>query len=84
MLRFDKATYLTFLFKFILSVRLNNSQPGSDVLLCLEFINIVSILFYNFIEFIMLLTSYFQYKEYMIFLVSFSKFSEVLPAIRNL
>ena len=57
----------------------------SDVLLFLEFINIVSILFYNFIEFIILLytflvISFARYKEYMICLISFSKFSDVLPA----
>ena len=71
MLRFDKATYLSLLFKFILSERLSNSLWGSDVLLFSEFINIVSILFYNFIEFIILLytflvTSFSEYKEYMI------------------
>ena len=31
MLRFDKATYLSVLFKFILSVKLSNSLWGSDV-----------------------------------------------------
>ena len=51
----------------------------------LKFINIVSILFYNFIEFIVLLyiflIIYFAwYKEYIICLISFSKFSDVLPA----
>ena len=72
MLRFIKATYLSLLFKFILSE-------------FLEFINIVSILFYNFIEFIILLytflvTSFSRYKRYMICLISFTKFSDVLPA----
>ena len=33
MLRFDKATYSSLLFKFILSERLSNSLLGSDVLL---------------------------------------------------
>ena len=42
-----------------------NSLWGSDVLLFSEFINMVSLLFYNFIEFIRLLDS---------------KFSDVLPA----
>ena len=42
-------------------------------------------LFYNFIEFIILLynflvISFAQHKEYMICLISFSKFSDVLPA----
>ena len=83
MLRFDKARYLSLLFKFILSGRLSNSLWGSDVLLFSEFINIVSILFYNFIEFIILLytflvISFARYKEYMICLISFSKFSDVL------
>ena len=41
MLRFDKAIYLSFLLKSILSVRLSNSQSRSDVLIFLEFINIV-------------------------------------------
>ena len=41
MLRFDKAIYLSFLLKFILSVRLSNSLWESDVLLFLELINIV-------------------------------------------
>ena len=85
MLRFDRATYLSLLFKFILSERLSNSLWGSDVLLFSGLINIVFILFYNFIEFIILLytflvTSFFRYKEYMICLISFSKFSDVLLA----
>ena len=51
----------------------------------LEFTNIVSTLFYNFIEFIILLYTYLvfsfaRYKEYIICLISFSKFSDVLPA----
>ena len=58
MLRFDKATYLSLIFMFILSVRLSISLWESDVLLFLEFINTVSILFYNFIEFIMLLFAF--------------------------
>ena len=79
MLRFDKAALL---FKFILSVTLSNSLWGSDVSLFL--INIVSILFYNFIEFIILLYTFLvitfaRYKEYIIYLISFSKFSDVLP-----
>ena len=50
-----------------------------------EFINISSILLYNFIEFIILIytflvISFAQYKEYIICLISFSKFSDVLPA----
>ena len=82
--RFDKSIYLSLLFKFILSERLRNSLWGSDVLLLQEFIHIVSILFYNCIEFIILLCNFLviplsRYKEY-ICLISFSKFSNVLPA----
>ena len=85
MLRFDKATYSSLLFKVILSVRLSNSLRGSDDLLFLEFINKVSILFYNFTEFILLLNSllvisFSQYKKYIIRLISFSKFTDALPA----
>ena len=47
MLRFDKATYLSILFMSFLFARLSNSSRGSDVLLFLEFTNIVSILFYS-------------------------------------
>ena len=84
MLGFDKATYLSLHLKFILSVRLGNSLWGSDALLFLEFINMVSILFYKFTEFIIFLytflgTSFSRYKEYVICLLSFSKFSDVLP-----
>ena len=84
MLRFDKARYLSLLFKVILSERLNNSLWGSDLLLFLELIK-VSILYYTFIEFIILLytflvISFARYKEYMIWRISFSKFSDVLPA----
>ena len=42
MLQFDKTIYLSFLFKFILFVRLSNSLRESDILLFPEFINIVS------------------------------------------
>ena len=64
MLSFEKATYLSLLFKFILSERLSNSLRGSDVLLFSEIINMVSILYYNFIEFIILL--------YTLLLISFA------------
>ena len=65
--------------------RLSNSPRGSDVLLFLEFINIVSFLLYNLIEFILLLytflvNSFARYKKCMICLISFSKLSDVLPA----
>ena len=84
MLYFGKGTYLSLLFKFILSERLNNSLWESNVSLLLEFINTVSTLFYNFIEFIILLHTFLaiffaHYKEYMICLILFSKFSDVLP-----
>ena len=80
----DKVTHLSLLFKFVLSKRYSNSLWGSDVLLFLEFIYIVSILLYNFIEFIIMLYSFFvissvRYKEYMICLISFNKFSGELP-----
>ena len=87
MLRFDKTTYLSLLFMFILSVRYLSLFYLSMRIRCLLFlqfiINIVSILFYNFIEFIKLLytflvISFSRHKEYMICLISFSKFSGVL------
>ena len=43
MLRFDKATYLSLLFKFDLSVRLSIRLRRSDVLLLFEFVNRVSV-----------------------------------------
>ena len=60
MLGFDNVTYLSLQFKFILSERLSpqqieNSQEQSSKIgmsTFLEFINIVSIIIYNFIEFI--------------------------------
>ena len=55
MLRFDKPTYLSLLFKFILSERLSNSLMGREVLL---FINIVPMFFYNFIKLILLLYTF--------------------------
>ena len=71
MLRFDKVTCLSLLFKFVLPVRLSNSLIKSDVLVFFEFIDIVSFLFYNFIEFIILLdtflvTFFASYKEYIV------------------
>ena len=85
MLRFDEATYLSLLFKFILSVRFSNNLLGSNVPLLLGFMNIVSILFYNFIEFIILMYTFsviffFLIQKYMICLISFSKLSDVLTA----
>ena len=83
MLILNKGTYLSLLFKIILSKNWSSSLWGSDILLFWEFMNIVSILFYNFIEFIILLYtflvfSFAQYKKYMVWRISFSKFSDVL------
>ena len=85
MLRFDGARYLSLLFKFILSERLSDSLWGSDVLLFSEFTNLASILFYNFIEFIILLYTFLvilfaQYKECIIWWITFINLSDVLPA----
>ena len=65
---------------------LSISLWGSDVLLFPELINIVSILFYNIIEFIILLYTFpviffARYKKYITCLISFSKFPDVLPTI---
>ena len=70
MSRFHKAAYVTLPFKFILSIRLNNSLSRLNVPLFLELTNIVSVLFYNFIEFIILLYTFLviyfsSYKENM-------------------
>ena len=85
MLRFYNATYLSLLLKLILSERFSNSLCGPDILLFSEFINMVCILFYKFIEFIILLYNFLviffsRCKEYEISLIPFSKFSDVLPA----
>ena len=71
--------------KDLLICKMSNSLWESDALLFLKLTNKVSILFYNFTEFIILLytfllTSISRYKEHMISLISFSKFSDVLPA----
>ena len=58
MVRFDKAKYLSLVSTFILSKRYSNSHWGSDVSLFSEFINIVYILLYNFIGFIILLYAF--------------------------
>ena len=77
MLSFDKTTFLSLLFKLILSVRIK----------CFTILRIhkYGILFYNFIEFLMslytfLVISFARYRECRICLISFSKFSDVLPA----
>ena len=66
------------------SVRFSNSQWVSDVLLFLEFINLVFIFALQFywIHYIVkyLLSNFFsQYKGYVICIIPFSKFSDVLP-----
>ena len=77
---------LFYLWDWVIVWRLNVSDDwGSDVSLFLEFINIVSILFYNFIEFIIwlytfLVISFALHKKYKISLISISKLSDVLPA----
>ena len=63
---------------------LSNNLSESDVLLFLEFINIKSILYFTFIELIVLLyaflvISFASCKKYMIWRTSFSKFSYILP-----
>ena len=73
------------IYHFFLNLFFLKDLSGSDILLFIEFINIVSVLFYKFIEFIILLytflvISFAWYKKYMICLISFSKFSDVLPA----
>ena len=77
--------HISFLHNSFLSVRISNSLWGKDVLLFSEFISIVSILFYNSTEFIILLYTFLVNfcslsKGYIICLVSFSKFAEVSPA----
>ena len=85
---FDKATYLSLFFKFNLSERLSNSLCALDVLPFLEFIKVASILYYNCIEFVVLLHSFLvihfsQSKEFKIWQISFSTFSDVLPAFTS-
>ena len=68
---FDEGTYLSLFFEFALSVRLSYNLRGSVVLIFSELINIASILYYIYVEFIMLLyiflvISFSQNKEYMI------------------
>ena len=80
MLTFDNATYVSLLFKFILSLWLSNSLSGLNVPLFLEFRYRVSVVIYNFIEFIILLyTSVSLYNKNMVWLISFSKYPNVLP-----
>ena len=72
MLRFDKATYLSLLFKFVLSARFSRYF----IILGIHKYNIHAVLY--FIGFIILLytflvISFAQYKEYIICLISFTK-----------
>ena len=81
MLRSDKATNLSLLFKSFLSGRLSISLWRSEVLLFCKFINIVSIL--NYIKFIIFLHTFLvicfaRFKKYMIWRGSFSNFSDML------
>ena len=71
MLRFDKATYLLLILKFILSERLSNSLCMLEVLLFSEFINRVSFLYYDRIKFVVFLNTFLvllfaRYEKYMI------------------
>ena len=68
---FDEGTYLSLFFELALSVRLSYNLRGSVVLIFSELINIASILYYIYVEFIVLLyiflvISFSQNKEYMI------------------
>ena len=82
MLVFDKAMYLSFLFKSILSVRLNEPVRVRCFTI---FINSIRFLYYTFTEFIILLytflvISFDRCKEYINCLISFNKVSDVLLA----
>ena len=67
---FDEGTYLSLFFEFALSVRLSDNLRGSVVLIFSELINIASILYYIYVEFIMLL--------YIFLVISFSKNKEYM------
>ena len=80
MLRFDKAIYLSLLF----ICKIEEKSMSIRCFAILEFINLASILFYNFIESIMLLYTFLvicfpRYKKYVIWGTSISNFSDVLP-----
>ena len=84
MLKFDQETFLLLLFKFALSKDWITHCECQMFLPFREFINIVSILFHNFVYIITLLhalmvISFGWHKEYIICLVFFSKFTDVLP-----
>ena len=84
MVGFDKAIYLFLLLKSISSVKLTNGLWGSDVLLLLEFTNIVYIfvLYLYWIQYIviyLLVISFARCKKYLIFLITLGKFLNVVP-----
>ena len=73
------------MFKYNLSAKLSTDLLGSEVLLFSEFINIVYMLYYIYIELIKLLytflaISFDRYKEYITLWVSISKCFGVLLA----
>ena len=78
--------YLLLLFNSILSERLSSSLWWSDVLLFSEVINIVSILLYFFIKFIILLYSfsiiYLRDAKNLLF-ATFSNLSDALPTLTS-
>ena len=81
-LRLDYSTYLSLLFKYILSARLSINLRSSEVLIFFEVLRIIYILFYIYIDFLLyffLVTSFDRYNEETNFLILFSKFSNVLP-----
>lgn len=66
-----------------MAARLSNSLSDSDVLLFSEFKNILSILYFNWICYIVvyfLLISFAWCKEYITWQISFNKFLNALPA----
>ena len=82
MLKFDKAIYSAFVFKFVFSERLSINISQTEVLLFLEFINIISIfaLQLSLIPYIFIYISAFSFawwKEYTTWSVWFHKFSDV-------
>ena len=80
MLRFYKTTFLSLLLMFILPGRMSNSLWRSDVPLFIEFINILSNVFYKFTELYSWVIFFAWYKEYMSYLISFRKLLDVFPA----
>ena len=85
MLRFYKATYLSLLFKFILSERSSTNLYGSDVLLfseCIDVVYICIISIWNLLYcYTFLVISFVQYKKSMISRISFHLLVPVLLVI---